>query len=64
MHTMMLTGFSHAQEVFMPTISIIPTDLLFQFKGLHFPIKLGLAMLINKSQGQTMQVLELSLIHI
>ena len=39
-----------------PRIPIIPTDLPFQFKRVHFPIKLSFDVTINKAQGQTLQV--------
>ncbi|CAK1595296.1 unnamed protein product [Parnassius mnemosyne] len=51
-----LTGVGQGENVIIPRIPIIPTDLPFQFKRLQFPIKLSFAMTINKTQGQTLQV--------
>ncbi|CAK1603523.1 unnamed protein product [Parnassius mnemosyne] len=51
-----LTGVGKGENVIIPRIPIIPTDLPFQFKRLQFPIKLSFAMTINKAQGQTLQV--------
>jgi ATP-dependent DNA helicase PIF1 len=33
-------------------IPMIPTDVLFEFKRLQFPVRLAFAMTINKAQGQ------------
>jgi PIF1 helicase. len=35
---------------------MIPTDMLFEFKRIQFPIRVAFAMTINKSQGQTLSV--------
>lgn len=51
-----LTGVGKGENVIIPRIPIIPTDLPFQFKRLQFPIKLSFAMTINKAQGQTLKV--------
>lgn len=51
-----ITGPSKGEEVLIPKIPIVPTNLPFQFRRLQFPIKLGFSMTINKSQGQTLQV--------
>jgi len=32
---------------------MIPTDLLFSFKRIQFPVKVSFAIIINKAQGQT-----------
>jgi ATP-dependent DNA helicase PIF1 len=44
------------ENILLPRIPIIPTDMPIQFKRLQFPIRLAFAMTINKSQGQTMSV--------
>ena len=40
----------------MPRISMIPTDMSFQFKRLQFPIWLAFAITINKAQGQSLEL--------
>ena len=47
-----LTGESAGEDVFIPRIPMIPTDLPFNFKRLQFPIRPCFAMSINKSQGE------------
>ena len=51
------------QQLFLPMLSITPSDtsLPFQFTKLQFPVKLCMAMTINKSQGQTSKVAGLHL---
>jgi ATP-dependent DNA helicase PIF1 len=49
------------ENILLPRIPIIPTDVPIQFKRLQFPIRLAFAMTINKSQGQTMSVCRLDL---
>jgi ATP-dependent DNA helicase PIF1 len=44
------------ENILLPRIPIIPTDVPIQFKRLQFPIRLAFAMTINKSQGQVMSV--------
>jgi ATP-dependent DNA helicase PIF1 len=44
------------ENILLPWILIIPTDVTIQFKRLQFPIRLAFVMTINKSQGQTMSV--------
>jgi len=55
------SGESAGQQVLLPRIPIIPSDLPFQFKRLQFPIRLSFAMTINKSQGQTIKVVGVNL---
>ncbi|GBO03318.1 hypothetical protein AVEN_42485-1 [Araneus ventricosus] len=52
----LLTGIARGENVLIPRIPIIPTDLPFQFKRLQFPLKPVFGMTINKAQGQTIKV--------
>ena len=56
-----LTGCSKGDDVFIPRIPLIPTDLPFNFKRLQFPVRLAFAMSINKAQGQSMKVAGINL---
>ena len=47
-----LCGISKGEDVLIPRIPIIPSDLPFNFKRLQFPVRLCFAMSINKSQGR------------
>ncbi|UYV67029.1 hypothetical protein LAZ67_4003689 [Cordylochernes scorpioides] len=51
-----LTGSFRGEEVLIPRIPIIPNDLPFKFRRLQFPVMVAFVMTINKSQGQTLQV--------
>ncbi|ELT87133.1 hypothetical protein CAPTEDRAFT_136138, partial [Capitella teleta] len=42
-------------------IPLIPSDTPFSFKRLQLPVKLSFAMTINKSQGQTLNLVALNL---
>ena len=56
-----ITGSGTGENVFIPRIPIIPSDMPFQFKRLQFPVRLSFAMSINKSQGQSLKVAGLQL---
>jgi hypothetical protein len=49
-------GQHAGKRIFLPRIPLCPSDdqmFQFQFKRKQFPIRLSLAMTVNKSQGQT-----------
>lgn len=56
-----LKGKFKGEEVLIPRIPMIPTDLPFEFKRIQFPVRLAFAMTINKAQGQSLQVCGLNL---
>lgn len=56
-----LKGKFKGEDVFIPRIPMIPTDLPFNFKRLQFPVRLAFAMTINKAQGQSLGVCGLNL---
>ncbi|GBP96626.1 ATP-dependent DNA helicase PIF6 [Eumeta japonica] len=49
------------EDVLLPRIPMIPTDMPFEFKRLMFPLRLVFAMTINKARGQSLQVCGLNL---
>ena len=51
-----LTGPFKGEDVLKPRISMIPTDMSFQFKRLQFPIGLAFTITINKAQGQSLEL--------
>jgi ATP-dependent DNA helicase PIF1 len=51
-----LTGGATGEDVFIPRIPLIPSDMPFDFKRLQYPVRLALAMTINKAQGQSLSV--------
>lgn len=51
-----LTAKSEGEVRSIPRIPMIPTDMPFEFKRLQYPVRLSLAMSINKAQGQTLNV--------
>ncbi|XP_060871344.1 uncharacterized protein LOC132945589 [Metopolophium dirhodum] len=51
-----ITGCARGDIVLIPRITLIPTDYPFEFKRIQFPIKVCLAMTINKSQGQSLSM--------
>ena len=56
-----LNGKFKGEDVLLPRIPLIPTDMPFEFKLLQFPVRLAIAMTINKAQGQSLQVCGLDL---
>src|SRR5258705_7682153 len=51
-----LIGPFEGEDVLIPRIPMIPTDMPFQFKRLQFPIRLAFAITINKAQGQSLEL--------
>ncbi|XP_018374141.1 PREDICTED: ATP-dependent DNA helicase PIF6-like [Trachymyrmex cornetzi] len=49
------------EDVMLSRISMISTDMPFEFKRLQFPVRLAFTMTINKAQGQSLQVCGLEL---
>ncbi|XP_059149801.1 uncharacterized protein LOC131936752 [Physella acuta] len=56
-----MNGSGKGEDVFIPRIPLIPTDLPFDFKRLQFPVQLAFAMTVNKAQGQSMSVVGVNL---
>ncbi|PNF16574.1 hypothetical protein B7P43_G07217 [Cryptotermes secundus] len=56
-----LTGPLKGEDVLIPRIPMIPTDVPFQFKRLQFPIRLAFAFTNNKAQGQSLELCGLDL---
>lgn len=56
-----LTGPSKGEDILIPRIPMIPTDMPFQFKRVQFPIRLAFAITINKAQGQSLELCGLDL---
>ncbi|UYV68898.1 hypothetical protein LAZ67_6001521, partial [Cordylochernes scorpioides] len=54
--TTIISGKCKGEDVLIPRIPMIPTDLPFTFKRLQFPVRLAFAMTINKSHGQSLRV--------
>lgn len=56
-----LKGKFKGEDVFIPRIPMILSDMPFEFKRLQFPVRLAFAMTINKAQGQSLQICGLNL---
>jgi ATP-dependent DNA helicase PIF1 len=46
------------EDVLLPRIPMIPTDMTFEFKRLQFPVRLAFAMTINKAQRHRYKCVE------
>ena len=51
-----LKGKYKGEDVLIPRISMVPTDVPLMIKRLQFPVRLAFAMAMNKSQGQSFSV--------
>ncbi|XP_028966941.1 uncharacterized protein LOC114828157 [Galendromus occidentalis] len=58
-----LNGKFKGEQVLLPRIPLIPSDLPFEFKRLQFPVRLAFAMTINKAQGQSLQICGVNLLN-
>ncbi|XP_063915454.1 ATP-dependent DNA helicase pif1-like [Zophobas morio] len=56
-----ISGKCKGEDVLIPRIPMVPTDLPFTFERLQFPVRLAFAMTINKAQGQSLRVAGLNL---
>lgn len=56
-----ISGKFKGEDVLIPRIPMISSDLTFEFKRLQFPVRLAFAMTINKAQGQTLEIVGLNL---
>jgi ATP-dependent DNA helicase PIF1 len=51
-----LSGSVKGEDVFIPRIPLIPSDMPFDFRRLQYPARLSFAMAINKAQGQSLSI--------
>ena len=56
-----ITRYAKGEDVVIPRITLIPSDMPFNFKRLQFPIRVAFVMPINKVQGQSLMVSRISL---
>ena len=56
-----LTWPFKGEDVLIPRIPMIPTDMSFQFKRWQFSLRLASAITINKAQGQSLELCGLHL---
>ena len=56
-----IKGKYKGEDVLIPRIPMIPTDLPSDFKRLQFTVRLAFGMTINKSQGQSLEVCGINL---
>ena len=55
------TGCVKGEDVFLPRIPRIPSDMPFEFRRLQFPLRLAFPMFSNKAQGQSLKVVGVNL---
>jgi ATP-dependent DNA helicase PIF1 len=58
MEASILNGKFKREDVLLPRIPMISTDMSFEFKRLQFPVRLAFAMTINKAQGHRYKCVE------
>ncbi|XP_029652563.1 uncharacterized protein LOC115225756 [Octopus sinensis] len=56
-----LTAQGKGENMIIPRTPLILADMPFKFKRLQFPVRVGFAMSINKSQGQPLKIVGLHL---
>lgn len=56
-----INGKFKGEDVFIPRIPMITSDLSIEFKRLQFPIRLAFAITINKAQGQSLKTVGINL---
>lgn len=56
-----MNGKYSGEDILIPRIPIICTDLAFEFKRFQFPVRLAFTMSINKAQGQTLNTVGIDL---
>ncbi|GBL83854.1 hypothetical protein AVEN_274366-1 [Araneus ventricosus] len=56
-----LTDNNNGESIFIPRIPLIPSDMPFVFKRLEFPVRLALAITINRAQDQSLKVYGINL---
>ncbi|XP_029635072.1 uncharacterized protein LOC115210609 [Octopus sinensis] len=56
-----ITGNNKEENVFIPNLPLVPTNVPFEFKRLKFPIKLNFGISVRKSQDQILKVVGLNL---
>lgn len=59
MKTKMLAGTDVGEHAVILRISMIPTDLPFQFKRRQYPVKICSVKTINKAQGQSFKCVDI-----
>lgn len=59
--TTILKGMYKKQDVFISRISMISTDIPFDFIRLQFPVRLAFVITINKSQGHSFIICDIDL---
>jgi ATP-dependent DNA helicase PIF1 len=51
-----MTGCAKGEDVFIPKIPLLPSDMPFAFTRFQFPVRLAFVMFINKTLGQSLKV--------
>jgi hypothetical protein len=56
-----ITDHAARRNVAIPRIPTTPSDYPFKFKIIHVPVRRSFAMIINKSQGESLKIVGLGL---